>query len=202
MKISFVLVLFAVFNIFTFQAMSQKTGGKQLFLDVHQVEPGKVQYEDVAKAHARDIEVGPKYGATFLKYWVNKDKGLIYCLVEAKDSSSIRKAHAEAHGLLPKEIFSVTDGIQGIETGKKNLYLDVHQLGAGKVSAKDVAAAHQKDLATQSKYGANFINYWFDEKKGVVMCLVEAKNEEAVIKTHKEAHGLLPTTITKVKEGQ
>jgi hypothetical protein len=26
----------------------------------------------------------------------------------------------------------------------------------------------------QPKYGVNFINYWVDEKNGVVMCLSEA----------------------------
>jgi hypothetical protein len=32
-------------------------------------------------------------------------------------------------------------------TPNAKLYLDVHHLGAGKVTARDVAAAHEKDLA-------------------------------------------------------
>ena len=35
----------------------------------------------------------------------------------------------------------------------KKLFLDVHDVGPGKVTAKDVAGAHQKDLATEKKYG-------------------------------------------------
>ena len=78
----------------------------------------------------------------------------------------------------------------------------MHYLGAGKVTAADVEAAHQKDLATQQKYGVNFVNYWVDEKKGVVMCLSQAKDSSSVIHTHQEAHGLLPAYIVEVKQGE
>ena len=54
----------------------------------------------------------------------------------------------------------------------------------------------------EKKYGANFINYWVNEKEGVVMCLSQAKDSSAVIQTHKEAHGLLPDEIMQVKQGQ
>jgi hypothetical protein len=86
--------------------------------------------------------------------------------------------------------------------GKNNLYLDIHELGAGKVTAADVAGAHQKDLAIQGKYGVNLINYWVDEKKGTVMCLAQAPDSTALINTHKEAHGLIPIRVEKVKQGQ
>lgn len=57
-------------------------------------------------------------------------------------------------------------------------------------------------MAVQKKHGVNFINYWVDEKTGTVMCLSEAKDSASVIETHKEAHGLLPAYITKVKQGK
>ena len=65
-----------------------------------------------------------------------------------------------------------------------------------------MADAHKKDLAVKGKYGVNFINYWVDEKAEVVMCLSEAADSNAIIKTHKEAHGLIPVDILKVKQGQ
>jgi hypothetical protein len=86
--------------------------------------------------------------------------------------------------------------------GKNNLYLDIHELGAGKVTAADVAGAHQKDLAIQEKYGVNLINYWVDEKKGTVLCLAQAPDSTALISTHKEAHGLIPLRVATVKQGQ
>jgi hypothetical protein len=84
----------------------------------------------------------------------------------------------------------------------KKLFLDVHTLGKGKVTAQDVAAAHKKDIATGKKYGVDYRTYWFDEKEGKVFCLVEAPSAEAAIAVHKEAHGLLADSIEEVIEGQ
>src|SRR5205085_2200584 len=152
--------------------------------------------------HVKDLATQEKYGVDFMKFWVDEDKGLVYCLSSSNNPEAITKTHAEAHGLLPAEIYKVTGGDEAALKGLKNLYLDVHELGAGRVSAKDVAGAHLKDLATQEKYDVNFINYWVDEAKGVVLCLSEARDSSAVIQTHKEAHGLLPVRVLKVKQGQ
>lgn len=54
---------------------AHKTAAKNLYIDVHQLEPGKVKYEDVSKAHAKDLVVEKKYGVHFIKYWVNEEKG-------------------------------------------------------------------------------------------------------------------------------
>jgi len=34
------------------------------------------------------------------------------------------------------------------------------------------------------------------------MCLLQAKDAASVIKTHKEAHGLVPAYVLKVKQGE
>jgi hypothetical protein len=210
MKVYFVNILVAMLSIVTARLSAQTSKpdtlvtnakGKHLFIDVHRLGPGKVKYEDVAAAHAKDLAVEGKYGVDFIKYWVDEDKGLVYCLSSSSDTASIRKTHAEAHGLLPNDYYLVTEGQEAALRGKKNLYLDIHELGAGNVTAKDVAGAHQKDLAVQQKYGVNFINYWVDEKNGVVMCLSEARDSTSIINTHKEAHGLVPASVVKVKQG-
>ena len=82
------------------------------------------------------------------------------------------------------------------------LFLDVHHLGAGKVTAEAAADAHQKDLATQAKYDVNFKSYWLDEEKGDVYRQGEAPSADAVIAVHGEAHGLLPDSIAEVTEGR
>ena len=176
--------------------------GKHLFIDIHHLAPGKITYENVAGAHAKDLAVEGKYGVQFIKYWVDTARGVVYCLSSASDSGSIIKTHAEAHGLLPDQVYPVTAGTEAAINGGKNLFLDVHELGAGNVTASAVAGAHQKDLATQKKYGVNFINYWVNEKDGVVMCLSEAPDSSAIIKTHQEAHGLIPKYVLEVKQGQ
>lgn len=184
------------------KAVKPTSKSKKFFIDVHHLGPGKVTGADVAAAHSKDLAVEGKYHVQFIKYWVDTAKGDVYCLSQAARPDAVKLTHARAHGLLPDEIFEVTDGTEAKIKDAKNLFLDIHQLGAGKVTAAAVADAHKKDLAVQKKYGVNFINYWVDEKKGVVMCLSEASDSSKVIQTHKEAHGLLPTQIIKVKQGQ
>jgi hypothetical protein len=80
------------------------------------------------------------------------------------------------------------------------LYLDTHDKVPG-LTGEAVAAAHAADLATQAKYGVNYMRYWYDEATGKVFCLAEAPNAEAAIAVHKEAHGLVADSIVEVKEG-
>ena len=183
-------------------AQTVKTGklSTSYFIDVHHFGPAKVNLKDVEAAHQKDILVEKKYGVSFLKYWFDQANGDVYCLSSAKDEEAIRNTHADAHGLLPDEIYKVSEGQEAAIKGDHELYLDIHQLGEGKVTAADVAGAHQKDLAVQSKYGVNLINYWVDEKKGTVMCLAQAPDSAALINTHKQAHGLLPLRVVKVKQ--
>jgi len=204
MKAFFITGMVTFFSLFSeaVSAQDAPAGAKNLYIDVHQLTPGRVTYEAVAGAHAKDLAVENKYNVQFLKYWVDEQKGLVYCLSSAADSSGIRKTHAEAHGLLPDHIYLVTDGAAAALKDQKDLFLDIHYLGAGKVTAKDVAAAHQKDLAVQDKYGVNFINYWVNEKEGTVLCLSQAKDSSAIINTHRLAHGLVPDAVMKVKQGE
>lgn len=175
---------------------------KTYYIDVHHLGAGKVTAADVAGAHQKDLAAEKKYGVQFIKYWVDEKEGDVYCLSSAPDTASIRKTHADAHGLLPDQIYLVKAGKDAPIVDGMDFYLDIHELGAGKVTAKDVAGAHQKDLAVQSKYGVNFVNYWVDEKDGRVVCLSQAPNADAVVNTHKEAHGLVPVSIEKVTQGQ
>src|SRR5215212_8085255 len=72
-------------------ASGENTAGRNLYIDVHQLTPGKVTYEDVAKAHLKHLSVERKYGVEIMKFWVDESKGLVYCLSSASDSQSIRK---------------------------------------------------------------------------------------------------------------
>jgi hypothetical protein len=91
---------------------------------------------------------------------------------------------------------------QGSTRGlKKQLFIDVHHLGAGNVSYEAVAQAHAKDLATEGKYRVKFLRYWVDTAKGDVYCLSSAYDTASITRTHAEAHGLLPAAIYPVKAG-
>jgi hypothetical protein len=197
-----IFILISLFTATFAHAQNSKADNKKLFIDVHYLPSGKVNFADVAAAHAKDLAVQNKHNTSFLKYWVDEPKGIIYCLSSSDDSSSVTATHRDAHGLMPQTIYKVEDGMEASDLADKKYFLDVHELGANAVKAADVEKAHQKDLAVQKKYGVNFVNYWVDEKKGTVICLSQADDAEHVIKTHKEAHGLIPVSVTKVKQGQ
>jgi len=119
---------------------------RRLFMDVHQL--GSVTAEAVAEAHRKDLAVQDQYDVNFLRYWVDETNAKVYCLAEAADTRAISSAHAQAHGLVPQDVYQVTGGDEEAARGQAKLYMDVHKVGAGKVTAEDVAAAHEKDLAT------------------------------------------------------
>lgn len=79
------------------------------------------------------------------------------------------------------------------------LFMDIHTIEGG-VAAADVAAAHTRDLATQSRHGVSYLRYWVDEAAGKVFCLVEAETVEEADTVHREAHGLAADEIYTVSE--
>jgi hypothetical protein len=176
---------------------------QRLYLDVHELGPGKVTAGAVADAHKKDLATQARHGVHYRAYWVDEKQGRIYCLVDAPSADAAMAVHREAHGLVANRVQEVTGHTEhwAPAPGTK-LYLDRHELGAGKVTAKDVAAAHRKDLAVQAKHRARFLNYWFDESTGTVTCLVEAPSAEDAVAAHKEAHGLVPQAIDEVIEGR
>jgi hypothetical protein len=86
-----------------------------------------------------------------------------------------------------------------LQENHMSLFMDTHTLEGG-VSASDVAAAHQADLATQGPYGVDYLRYWVDEAAGKIFCLVEAPDAEAAHTVHREAHGLVAGEIYSVSE--
>jgi hypothetical protein len=181
---------------------AKKSKAKKFYIDVHELGAGNVTATAVAGAHEKDLATQKQFGANFINYWVDENKGLVYCLSSAGNPEAISKTHAKAHGLLPTHIYEVTTGETAKIKNINDLYLDVHELGPGNVTPEAVAEAHKKDLATQAKYGVSFINYWVDKKNGLVFCLAEAKDSASIVNTHKEAHGLIPDKVMKVKQGE
>jgi len=80
-----------------------------LFMDTHTIE-GPVTIDDVAKAHAADLQTQDAYGVHYLRYWVDQDHGKIFCLVDAPDADAAATVHREAHGLIADEIYPVAEG--------------------------------------------------------------------------------------------
>ncbi len=65
-------------------------------------------------------------------------------------------------------------------------YMDVHT-GMQGVTAAELDEAHKADLAIQDEEGVTFKHAWADPASGMVFCLSEAPNAEAVQKIHERA---------------
>lgn len=81
-----------------------------LFMDVHEQLPEGVTFDDVAGAHAADLEVQDRYGVRYLRYWVDETSGKAFCLAEAPDADAAAAVHREAHGLVAERIHEVREG--------------------------------------------------------------------------------------------
>ena len=75
-------------------------------MDIHKI-PGGISAEEVAKCHARDVEVQGKYGVSYHKYWVNEKEGKIFCLCHAPNAEAAAQVHREAHGQMAEKIIQV-----------------------------------------------------------------------------------------------
>ena len=173
---------------------------KHLFMDEHQLE--SVTAEAVADAHRKDLAVQGRFGVNFERYWVDEENSKVYCLAEAPDAEALILAHTEAHGLVPQEVHEVAQGEEEAAPGELKLFMDIHRVGPGGITAEEVAQAHEKDLATQDNYGVHFINYWVDPESGDIFCLSRAKTAEDVLAVHREAHGLVSNEISEVTQGE
>src|SRR5438270_13802761 len=86
------------------------------YMDIHEIPEG-VKAEDVAKAHAHDVEVQGKYGVNYHKYWVNEKEGKIFCLCHAPNAEAASQVHREAHGLVAEKIIQVEPDVAELFMG-------------------------------------------------------------------------------------
>ena len=78
------------------------------------------------------------------------------------------------------------------------LFMDRHDLPG--MTAEQVAQAHLTDIQIESKYGVQFLAYWFDAEHGQVFCLARAPGPEDMQAVHRAGHGLVPNEIIAVSE--
>jgi len=69
-----------------------------------------VALNDVAHAHAADLQHQVGHDVHYLRYWVDEEGGKIFCLVDAPDADAAAAVHREAHGLVADEIHHVQEG--------------------------------------------------------------------------------------------
>lgn len=65
-------------------------------------------------------------------------------------------------------------------------FMDVHR-GMNDITPEQLLAAHQADLGIHYTEGVDFKHAWADPSTGVVFCLSEAPNADAVKRIHEKA---------------
>ena len=108
------------------------------YMDIHEISGG-VTAEDVAKAHAHDVEVQDKYGVRYHKYWVNEKAGKIFCLCHAPSAEAAEQVHREAHGLVAEKVIQVEPDVAELFMGGSEVN------AAGAVLLPGAAAADDRD---------------------------------------------------------
>src|SRR5947208_1119775 len=101
-----------------------------LYMDIHELPEGTTP-EDVAKAHAKDMETQRKYGVEYTKYWFNQKAGKVFCLVHAPNAEAAQCVHREAHGLMAEKLIEIqpelVEGfLGGVETNSAGEPVEQH----------------------------------------------------------------------------
>ena len=65
-------------------------------------------------------------------------------------------------------------------------FMDVHR-GMGGITPGGLLEAHQADLDIQDADGVNFKHAWADPESGLVWCLSDAPDADAVRRVHEKA---------------
>ena len=87
-----------------------------LYMDIHNLPEGTTP-EDVAKAHAKDMEIQRKYGVEYHKYWVNESGSKVFCLAHAPNAEAAECVHREAHGMMAEKIIEVEPDVAEVFLG-------------------------------------------------------------------------------------
>ncbi len=87
-----------------------------IYMDLH-IAPG-VTAKEVAEAHILDVNIQHNYCCKAMTYWIDEDKGNVFCLIEAPDKESVKQMHAKAHGLIPHEIIEVNKDLVNAFLGR------------------------------------------------------------------------------------
>ncbi len=76
------------------------------------------------------------------------------------------------------------------------IYMDRHDLAG--FSAVELAQAHQMDLEVQDKFGVKFMTYWYDDKREIGFCLIDAPDAKTAVRVHGETHGNVAVDVIEV----
>jgi hypothetical protein len=81
----------------------------------------------------------------------------------------------ESHGLIDPEKHKVIPVDDPDMSDRQEMFIDIQNLGKGKVPGKAVAKSPKKDVMVPDKHNVSFINYWTDAGNGFIYCYCKSK---------------------------
>lgn len=69
-----------------------------------------------------------------------------------------------------------------------------------KITAADIVKIHQEDLRIQHRYHCCVLAYWFDKKRKITFCLIDAPDLKSVKQMHCHIHHSYPCQIFQVED--
>ena len=152
-----------------------------IYMDVH---PGigDATPEDIAAAHARDLEIQDQFGVRFLSYWVNGPNEKTFCLVDSPDQDSLIACHKAAHGLMPHELVEVSApmlvqflGDTDNDAGDRAMVNEAYDTGLRAIMFTDIEGSTQVSSTYGDEAGLELVR----RHDGIVrQALAEAEGRE------------------------
>ena len=143
-----------------------------IFMDRHDAD-GATALE-VADAHAKDLAVQGKYSVRYLSYWLDEDRGKLFCLADAPDRDAAEAVHREAHGQLASDIIEVDFDMVKSFLGK------IHEPATGEPYAE---TAFRTILFTDMAGSTEFAS-----RRGDAMAMKVLREHDSVVRTALKTH--------------
>ena len=80
-----------------------------IYMDIHNL-PG-VEAVGVAEAHQKDLLIQEEYYCKCMTYWVDEERGTVFCLIAAPDKHVVEEMHKKSHELMPYKIIEVNNEV-------------------------------------------------------------------------------------------
>ncbi|NNE76163.1 MAG: DUF4242 domain-containing protein, partial [Pricia sp.] len=69
-----------------------------IYMDSHIV-PG-IEAKHAAEGHLKDLAIQNQFGCRNMTYWIDEERGRVFCLIDAPNEEAVRQMHNHAHGLV------------------------------------------------------------------------------------------------------
>lgn len=125
-----------------------------LYMDIHTVDSNTFSVEDVVKAHMEDLAIQEQFGVIQLKYWVNVEAKILFCLMKGPNKEACNEVHKQSHGNTACNIIEVSDDEFNLYLGAGGHVNDLAYTTSGEIDTgyRTIIAIKICDLTDRYKF--------------------------------------------------